>query len=184
MNRRTIGLHQLLAWATCASFGFLSSGCQETSTAQKTDAAPTQEIEYPEPDEANLSAFVELARQNIQLEKATIIAQNLPLTQEEAAEFWPLHREYQGELMGLNDKKLDLIQHYIAMQASMTDEQARVLAKDVFDLEEKRTDLKRKYFEKFQEAISATQAARFFQIENQLNMVLDLRLAAALPLIR
>jgi hypothetical protein len=30
----------------------------------------------------------------------------------------------------------------------------------------------------------ATKAARFFQIENQLNMVLDLQVAASLPLIK
>ena len=53
-----------------------------------------------------------------------------------------------------------------------------------FDIEDQRTALKRKYFDKFQEAIPAAKAARFFQIENQLNMVLDLRLAAALPLIK
>jgi hypothetical protein len=30
----------------------------------------------------------------------------------------------------------------------------------------------------------ATKAARFFQLENQLNMALDLQVAAALPLIK
>lgn len=184
MNRFEIGLHRWLALTLLAGSGFLWCGCQHTSTAQKTQASPAEALAYPEPDAVSLSAFVELARQDIQLEKATIVAENLPLTEEEAAEFWPLHREYESELMALNDKKLTLVQRYLGLQATMTDEEARTLAKEVFDLEENRTDLKREYFEKFQEAIPATKAARFFQIENQLNMVLDLRLAAALPLIK
>jgi hypothetical protein len=66
----------------------------------------------------------------------------------------------------------------------MTDKDAARLAADVFDLEEKRTDLKRKFFKKFAKVIPARKAARFFQIENQINMALDLQVAGALPLIK
>ena len=66
----------------------------------------------------------------------------------------------------------------------MTDKQASDLAKKSFDLEEKKTDLKRQYFKKFAKVIPAKKAARFFQIDNQLNMALDLQVAAALPLIK
>jgi hypothetical protein len=66
----------------------------------------------------------------------------------------------------------------------LSDEQARKLADDVFSLEEKRTDLKRKYYKKFSKIVGAKKAARFFQIENQLNAAIDLRIAAALPLIK
>jgi hypothetical protein len=118
------------------------------------------------------------------LQKATIVAENLPLTEDEAAEFWPIHREYEAELSKLNDRKLELCLKFISKQGQMTDEEARVLAKNVFSMEEQRTTLKRKYFSKFQKAVPATKAARFFQIENQLNMVIDLRLAAALPEIK
>jgi hypothetical protein len=66
----------------------------------------------------------------------------------------------------------------------MGDKEAVELAKSSFDLEEKKTDLKRKYFKKFQKTIPATKAALFFQVENQLNMALELQVAAALPLIK
>ena len=66
----------------------------------------------------------------------------------------------------------------------MTDDQANDLALKVFNLEEKRTDLKRKYFKKFRKVIPALKAARFFQIENQINMVIDLQVAGSLPLIK
>ena len=84
----------------------------------------------------------------------------------------------------LNDIKLALIEQYAASYQTMTDATARELAKKSFDLEEKKTDLKRKYFKKFVKVMPAKKAARFFQIDNQLNMAVDLQVAASLPLIK
>jgi len=128
--------------------------------------------------------FVALARSDLKTQKAMLIAENLPMTEEEAAEFWPLHHDYEVELSKLNDQKLALIVRYADNYKTMTDQEASELAKGSFDLEAKKTDLKRKYFQKFTKVIPATKAARFFQIENQVNLALDLRVAASLPLIK
>jgi hypothetical protein len=158
----------------------------QATTAVKAAAvaAPTDPDQaYPEPDAARLRAFIELARRDIQLQKASIIAENLPLTEPEAAEFWPLHRQYQADLAKLVDRRLALVKKFLPQAETMTDDNARALAKEALEIDDQRTALKREYFTKFEQAIPAAKAARFFQIENQLNMVLDLRLAAALPLI-
>jgi hypothetical protein len=136
------------------------------------------------PDVANLRAFVELARSDLRTEKALIVAENIDFTADEAIEFWPLHREYEMELGKLQDHRIELITRYAKQYRSMTDKEAAQLANDVFDLEEKRTALKRKYFKKFSKVVPALKAARFFQIENQINMALDLQIAASLPLIK
>lgn len=137
-----------------------------------------------QPDAGNLRTFIELARSDLKTQKAVVIAQNLPLTEAEAIEFWPLHREYETELSRLNDEKISLIARFARSFQTMTDQEAAELAKRTFDLEEKKTGLKRKYFKKFQKVIPATKAARFFQVENQINLALDLRVAASLPLIK
>jgi hypothetical protein len=161
---------------TLAAFCGLAQSGTDTNTTPASAAGP--------PDAGNLRAFVELARSDIKTQKALIIAENLPLTEEEGAEFWPLHREYEGELSKLNDQKLALIIRYAKNYQTMTDKEAGELANGSFDLEEKKTDLKRKYFKKFSKVMPATKAARFFQLESQLNMALDLQVAAALPLIK
>ena len=140
----------------------------------------------PEPaiDAGNLRTFVELVRSDVKTEKALIIAQNIDFTSDEAVDFWPLYREYTVDLSKWYDRRLALIRTYLANGKMMTDEQTRKLADDVFTLEEKRTDLKRKYFKKFSKVAGVKKTARFFQIENQLNAAIDLRLAAALPLIK
>jgi hypothetical protein len=138
----------------------------------------------PVPDAGNLRAFVELARSDIRNGKGFVVAQNLPLTDAESMEFWPLQREYDEEFTKLLDERLEGIIQFANNYENMTNEQATALAKKSFDLEEKRTDLKRKYFKKFCKVIPPVKAARFFQIDNQLNMAIDLRVAASLPLIK
>jgi hypothetical protein len=153
---------------------FATAGAQQPATGET----------LPAPDLGNLRAFVELARSDIRTQKALIIAENLTLTGDEAFEFWPTHRDYETELGALLDRRLELITRYARQYETLTDQDATKLANEVFDLEGRRTSLKRKYFKKFSKLVSARKAARFFQLENQLNMVLDLQVAAALPLIK
>jgi hypothetical protein len=51
-------------------------------------------------------------------------------------------------------------------------------------LEKRRTKLKKKYFKKFEKALSAVVAAKFVQVENQINLLIDLQIASELPLIK
>jgi len=134
-------------------------------------------------DMGKLRTFVELARSDIRTEKSYVIAQNLPLTDEEAENFWPLQREYDQEYTRLLNERFDAIIQFAKQYGTMTDSEATALAQKSFDLESKRTALKKKFFPKFKKVVPAVKAARFFQIENQLNMVLDLQVAASLPLL-
>ena len=141
-------------------------------------------MEFPEPDAGNLRTFVELVRSDVRTQKAYILAQNMEFTEDEAVEFWPLHREYELDLNKLYDRRLALVREFLSIYDSMTDDQARKLADDALSLEESRTKLKREYFKKFSEVITPRKAVRFFQIENQINAAIDLRIAATLPLIK
>jgi hypothetical protein len=176
-------MNNLLTKLTFAGFAvLLVVFCALGQSVAEKSVSPA--LAAGQPDAGNLRAFVELARSDLKIQKALLIAENLPMTEEEAAEFWPLHREYDAELSKLNDQKLAQIVRYANNYKSMTDKEAGELAKGSFDLEEKKTDLKRKYFKKFSKVMPVTKAARFFQIENQLNMVLDLQVGASLPLIK
>ena len=46
------------------------------------------------------------------------------------------------------------------------------------------TDVKRRYFPQFAEALSGREAARFMQIENQLLMLIDLQVTSSLPILQ
>jgi hypothetical protein len=159
----------------------LASGLTLNVAAQTPPAsAPAPAI----PDPANMRAMFELARSDLKTQKLVLIAENLPLTADEAAEFWPVHREYETELSRLGDERLALITKYAKQFEAMTDQDAAALAEASLVIEEKRVALKRKYFKKFAEVVPAKKATRFFQVENQFNLLLDLQVAAALPLIK
>src|SRR5687768_10825004 len=160
-----------------AAAGVLSTGVLISATSRSDRA-----IASKEPDSGNLRTLVELVRKDVRTEKALILAQNIDFTNDEAVDFWPLYTEYETELSKWYDQRFGLLKGYFESHATMTDDQTTKLAGDVFSLEEKRTDLKRKYYKKFSKIIGPKKAARFFQIENQLNSLIDMRIAAEVPL--
>jgi hypothetical protein len=161
-----------------AGAGVLWSANGGSQPQESTAAVPVT------PDPGNLRTFLELARSDIKTQKSFILAQNMEFTEAEAVDFWSLYEQYEQSLDTLNDQRLALLRKYLAMYDTLTDEQARQLAAESFSLEEKRIALKRKYFQEFAEVITARKAARVFQIENQLNAAIDLRVAASVPLIK
>jgi hypothetical protein len=150
----------------------------------ETNSSPAASVDKP--DAGNLRTFIELARSDLKNQKAIIIAQNMELTEAEGAEFWPLQRDYQNELSRLNDEKLALIVSYAKSYNadSLTDQEATELARESFNIEAKKTGLKRAYFKKMVKIMPAKKVARFFQIDNQLNLLVDLQVAASVPLIK
>jgi lysyl-tRNA synthetase class I len=129
-------------------------------------------------------AYIELLRSDVKTRKVAIITKVMQFTDEEANAFWPVHREYEFELTKLGDAKLELIKDYAQNYETMTDEKAEELIKAVFKLEGKRTKLKKKYFKKFDKVLPSKTVAKFFQLENQILLLIDLQIASQLPLIK
>ena len=96
----------------------------------------------------------------------------------------PVYREYVFELTKLGDARIALIKDYAQHYKSMTDEKAKELMKEVFKLEGKRTKLKKRYFKKLDRVLASKTVAKFFQLENQINLLIDLQIASELPLIK
>lgn len=139
------------------------------------------------PDETrdeNLHAYAELLRSDLRSQKVAIITEVMQFSEADDAKFWPVYRQYETELAGLNDKRLALIKDYAANYGTITDAVADRLARGVLDLEGQRHALKLKYYDRFKSAVSPTTAARFLQVENQILLLLDLQIAASLPILQ
>ncbi len=107
----------------------------------------------------------------------------MAFTEAEDKAFWPIYRDYDRELTAIHDDRVKLIFDYAAHYGSMTDADADRLAHGALGLEDRRQALKAKLCDNVKAALSAKQAARVLQIENQLLMLIDLQIAAALPII-
>jgi hypothetical protein len=108
----------------------------------------------------------------------------MAFTEAEDKAFWPIYREYDAELTALNDEKLKAIQQFADNYGTLTDAMADSLATKALDLESRRTALKQKYHARIKAELSPRIAARFLQIENQILLLIDLQIVAALPIIQ
>ncbi|NIO06376.1 MAG: hypothetical protein GTN74_17750 [Proteobacteria bacterium] len=129
-------------------------------------------------------AYIELLRSDVKTKKVAIITEVMHFTNEETNAFWPVYREYDLELSKIGDGRLQLIKDYAQNYETMTDEKAKELVDRALRLEAKRTKLKKKYFKKFDKVLPSKTAAKFFQLENQINLLIDLQIASELPLIK
>jgi hypothetical protein len=166
---------QFFARSACGAL-FLSS--LAVAAAAQTAAAPKTD-----PRDQNLRAYAELLRSDVRSQKVAIFTEMMDFTESEDAAFWPIYRQYDVELSALNDQRVRLVADYAKNYSSMTDAAAERIARGALDFEAKRSALKAKYFDKVKAALSAKQAARFLQIENQLLLLIDLQISASLPIV-
>jgi hypothetical protein len=76
-----------------------------------------------------------------------------------------------------------MIKFFAANYGNFDDKKAKKIAEEAFWLESRRTNLKRKFYPRFSKAIGAKRAAQFFQLERQINLLIELQVAAELPLL-
>ena len=136
-----------------------------------------------ESKELNTEAYIQLLRSDLKTSKRTLIKESMQLADKQAEAFWPLYNQYDVEQSKLGDQKLALIQQYAANFLTMNDQKADELAHMAMDLEDQRLALRKKYYELMKKSLPAVIVTRFFQIENQIQLVVDLQIASNLPII-
>jgi hypothetical protein len=134
--------------------------------------------------EAALDQEIKLLRQDLRADKKAIVAVNMELTDAEAVKFWPVYDAYTLETIKLNDTLQALIKEYALSYETMTDEKAKILTKKSLDLDASVTKLRLKYVPIFNKVISARKTARFMQIDRRIGLLMNIQLAASLPLVQ
>lgn len=133
--------------------------------------------------QAQIESAVEIMRSDVRTQKMQILTQAMEFTSDEAAAFWPLYREYENALATVWDKRLANIKEYAANYETMTDPLARQIIDQAFANDEAQLAVEKEYFEKIAEILPVTKAARFIQVENQLNRMIETQIGAQLPLV-
>lgn len=129
-------------------------------------------------------AYMEVVRSTITAEKVAAITEQMAFSDAEAAVFWPIYREYEVKLAKIMDDWLVLIKDYAVNYDVIDDERAKQMVKKSFDLEEQRMKLRKEYYSKFEKALSSVRAAKFNQLERRINLMIDLQISSALPILR
>ena len=144
-------------------------------------AAPAPD--HHEGEEQDIQALVELMRKDVRAEKADIVAKTMELSADQAALFWPVYKKYEAEAKVLGDERLAIITDYAETYDTLTDEKAKDLVTRAVALDGKEHALKERYLEEFLAVLPAKVVARFYQVENRINNLVDLELSGAIPLV-
>ena len=134
-------------------------------------------------EEENLRTYVDLLRKDIKKDKVSILTEMMDLSPDEASKFWPVYKQYDQELTKLGDERIAFIRMYAENYGSLTDQKVTQIANGLLDVEGRRNALKKKYFQKMSQVLNPKQATKFLQIEHQILLLLDLQVAASLPIV-
>ena len=145
-----------------------------------------QEKHVKDPSESqvlNTQTYIELLRSDLNAQKRQIINETMQLDDKQARIFWPIYNDYEANLDKLGDEKLAIVQEYATNFLTMTNEKADELAQRVMALDDQRMALRRKYYDLMKKSLPAILVVRFFQVENQIHLLADLKIASNLPII-
>ena len=131
----------------------------------------------------NLYNYLQVLRSDFNSAKVELINGIMKLPAEDAKKFWPIYREYEGELAGMATSRAELVAEFVRTHAEGTfdDAKAKDVAKRWFKSQRERLDLLEKYHARVEKALSPIQAGRFLQIENQIGLFIDMAIAGEMP---
>ena len=128
-------------------------------------------------------ADIQLLRQDLQTQKNQIITDTMTFTESEAAAFWPIYKEYASEQQAIAAKRLNVIVDYAQNLDKLDNDKARDLSQRMFAIEDDTQALRKKYYPRFEKVLGAKRAAKFYQVDNRLSMLINFQLTSEIPLI-
>jgi hypothetical protein len=131
----------------------------------------------------DLESYTKLLQSNISADKVNIITFNMMFTESESKKFWPIYSEYEAEVKKLGNARFALIKDFADNYLNMTDEKAEEIMDNAFDYREARLELKKDLWDTLKDELGSAKAAKFIQLDSQIQLLIDLRIAAELPLI-
>ena len=151
-------------------------------------AARAQTPSTPIPEQQaktlNLSAYAELLRTDVRAQKVAILTEVMAFSEAEDKAFWPIYREYDRTMAQLGDERVAMIGEYAKNYAQLTDALASTLTAKAVDLENRRKAALAACVDRVKTALSPRMALKFLQVEHQLLLIIDLQIAAALPVVK
>lgn len=148
-------------------------------------AADSQTIPPQESSSRTIkSQDLNLLRKDLRAMRKQLIAQNLKLTEAEAAKFWPVYDQYTKELITINDKKFAVIQDYADNFGKMTNDQSLLFIRQWLDADIAQTQLRQKYVPFVARVLDGKKTATFFQLDRRIAMMLELQVASQMPLVQ
>jgi Spy/CpxP family protein refolding chaperone len=166
--------------ALCAG---LLLACFAAPAAAQAPAASKAPAATPAPERGSPAA-VDAVREAVRTDKRALVAKNMQLTEAEAKKFWPLYDAYQKDLDRIRKRQNRAVLDYVNTESSMTDANAKRIAREVLDSEAEEQKLRERQLKEVSKALPATKAVRYLQIENKIRILNQYDMGAQIPLMK
>jgi hypothetical protein len=127
---------------------------------------------------------MKLVLEKLKADKKLLVAENMGLTDAEGKAFWPIYESYQQDLLMQRARLGELIEGYAKNYNSMTDDAAKKLTDTFLSIKADYVKLVSSYVPRFRKVLPEAKVARFVQIENKVDAILNYELAASIPLVK
>jgi len=162
--------------------GFAAMALLICSTAALAQSSPAPAAASAGTSKQNIAEDIKLLRKDVRAEKQKIMGAAMALDADQSKKFWPIYKEYDRQLTKLNDVRLGNITAFAQNYSNMTDNKADEIFNAAVSYRKKRIDLLASTYDKVRAALGAPLAARFAQVEDTLNTLIDLQIQSNLPL--
>lgn len=171
----------LTAIALALSISGAAAAATPAAAPPKADPKMAQAAE-----KATDSAAAEIAqvRADIQKDRNAIVGAAMELTDAQAPVFWDLYGQYRTARKPAADRIVALLTDYARTAATMTDEQAGKLVDEMASIQKQDAATKAEWVAKFKAKLPGKVVARFFQVDNKLDVIINFQLASEIPLVR
>lgn len=130
----------------------------------------------------DIDSYIELLKSDLKTDKKAIITEVMKFDETQSAVFWPIYNEFEYELDKLSGQRIANIKDFAANYDVLSDEKANQLIETAFDFQDNRLDLNKKYYKKFAEALGPIAAAKYMQLEYEIQLLIDISINSNLPL--
>ena len=127
---------------------------------------------------------IQLMRTDVQSTKIAIITDTMKFSDAESTAFWPVYRDYARDQQVLGDDRVKLVKDYAMNYDTLNDDNAKDMVQRMITIEDKSLNLREEYWPKFMKALGAKRAAKFYQVDNRISLIINLQLTSVIPLIQ
>jgi hypothetical protein len=143
-------------------------------------------LSNPTLEEQQVIAKAEEGQAQESPQKRAFIDQQLGLSPQDAARFWPVYEQHQAALSELTHRRVENIMSYARVwnAGSVDNETANRIAREAIAIEEDEAALLKKSYMRASRAVSPAQAARYVQIEAKARAIIRAQEMMSVPLVK
>jgi hypothetical protein len=131
----------------------------------------------------DLNSYMELIKSDMKTEKKIIITQAMQFSENDSKIFWDLYGDYELSMDKLANKRIEYIKDFAQNYPNVSNEKADEIMKKAFNYFEDRLELRSDFYDDVKDKLGAFTAAKYIQLDMQMQLVIDIQISAALPLL-